>query len=236
MKLGETVTYHVLKVCPYLGAFLYNLQAPSGFGVRSGFDVNIITPFSEYAGSYHLGGAGRRAEMEGLGSEPGVRRLIFCLMAVTTLLRMGLGTKLLEKKAWELGSSWLHVFFFQSTDTLTLEERSTGIRRTSASAQCESGDQFAMVTVRDPCAACVRANMAARPPHSYALSGLNRMQPRNNPGTYDQLIYNKGGRNINGGNKVFLKVVLGKLYSYRRVGHYLILQTKSTQNGLKVYV
>ena len=138
MKLGETVTYHVLKVCPYLGAFLYNLQAPSGFGVRSGFDVNIITPFSEYAGSYHLGGAGRRAELEGLGSEPGVRRLIFCLMAVTTLLRMGLGTKLLEKKTWELGSSWLHVFFFQSTDTLTLEERSTGIRRTSASENVHS--------------------------------------------------------------------------------------------------
>ena len=89
-------------------------------------------------------------------------------MAVTTLLRKGLGPKLLEKKDWELGSSWLHVFFFQSTDTLTLEERSTGTRRTSASAQCESGDQFAMATVRDPCAACVRANMAAHPPHSAA--------------------------------------------------------------------
>ena len=45
MKLGETVTYHVLKVCPYLGAFLYDLQAPSGFGVRSGFDVNIHHTF-----------------------------------------------------------------------------------------------------------------------------------------------------------------------------------------------
>ena len=45
MKLGETVTYHVLKVCPYLGAFLYNLHAHSGFGVRAGFDVNIHHTF-----------------------------------------------------------------------------------------------------------------------------------------------------------------------------------------------
>ena len=167
-----------------------------------------ITPFPEYARSYHLGGGGR-GEMEGLGSEPGVSqgfssvqsfshvrlfvtpwitarqaslsitnsrsslklmsiksmmpRLTFCLMAVTTLLRMGLGPKLLEKKAWELGSSWLHVFYFQSTDTLALEERSTGTRKANASSHCESGDQFDMATVRDTCAACVRTNSGCTP-------------------------------------------------------------------------
>ena len=44
-KLGETVTYYVLKVCPYVEALLYNLQAPSGFGVRAGFDVNTHHTF-----------------------------------------------------------------------------------------------------------------------------------------------------------------------------------------------
>ena len=75
----------------------------------------------------------------------------------------GVGSQVAGKEGLGMGSSWLHVFFFQSTDTLTLEERSTGTRKANASAHCESGDQFDMATVRDPCAACVRTNSGCTP-------------------------------------------------------------------------
>lgn len=80
----------------------------------------------------------------------------------------GTGSQVAGTEGLGVGSSWLHVPFFQSTDTLTLEERSTGTRRPSTHAQCESGVRFDMATGRDPCAAGVRATVAA-PPHSFHM-------------------------------------------------------------------
>ena len=68
MKLDETVNYVSLEVGPYVGATLYSLFVPSGFGGRAGFDVTSflrvcwqLSPWEEVG-----------LDMGGLGPEPGV--------------------------------------------------------------------------------------------------------------------------------------------------------------------
>ena len=79
----------VLKACPYVGALLYNLCVPSGFGGRARFDVHTSHVFPQGAVAAITlvgGGAGARCDLG----------LLLCSVANTTLLGTGTGPKLLE--------------------------------------------------------------------------------------------------------------------------------------------
>ena len=74
MKLDETVTCGSLEGC--VGASCYSLRVPSGFGRRTGFDVNTGRIF-------------HRMYCQGLA---------LCSLASTVILGMGLCPKSLEEK------------------------------------------------------------------------------------------------------------------------------------------
>ena len=81
-----------------MGASLYCLFVPSGFGERDGFDTNtsyafpqgVLTALTLLGGGAGDEGAGARARCE-----PG---LPLCSVAITVLLGVWVGLKLLEQK------------------------------------------------------------------------------------------------------------------------------------------
>ena len=83
----------VMKLCSYVGALLYGLHMPCGFGGRAGFDVNRshVFPQGVLAAITLLGGGAR----DGARCEPA---LPLCSVALTTLLQVGMGSKMLEQK------------------------------------------------------------------------------------------------------------------------------------------
>ena len=82
MKLDETVTCGSLE--GYVGASLCSLRVPSGFGGRTGFDVNTRHIF-------------HRMSYQGLA---------LCSLAITAILGVGLCPKSLEEKFLGLDLSW----------------------------------------------------------------------------------------------------------------------------------
>ena len=87
----------VLKGCPFVGASLYSLRVPSGFGGRAGSDVNmsLIFPQGVLAAIILVrGGAGGGGAKARAKCEPG---LLLCLVTNSALLGARLGPKLLEK-------------------------------------------------------------------------------------------------------------------------------------------
>ena len=74
MKLDETFTCGSFE--RYVGASLYSLHVPSGFGGRTGFDVNTSHVF-------------HRIYCQGLA---------LCSLAITVVLGLGLCPKSLEEK------------------------------------------------------------------------------------------------------------------------------------------
>ena len=106
MKLGETVTFVVLKRYSCVEPSLYSLYVLSGFSGRAGSDVGMIHIFPQGVPATTTlvwdgagdGGARARARYE-LG-------LLLCSVACTTVL--GVGPNLLGQKPWGSGLSWLH--------------------------------------------------------------------------------------------------------------------------------
>ena len=98
MKLGETVTIAVLKLCPYVSVSLFSLCVPSDFGRRAGFDMNtshvfpqgVLAAVTLVGGRAGDGGAKARTRCE--------VRLPLCSVTITALLRVGLGPRLLGQK------------------------------------------------------------------------------------------------------------------------------------------
>ena len=56
MKLGKTVAYPELDLCPYVGAPLCGLHMPSGFGGRAKSETNRGKGFPAACQAHRLGG------------------------------------------------------------------------------------------------------------------------------------------------------------------------------------
>lgn len=89
MKLGETVTPPIWKVCPCEGTSLECLHVSSGCGGRAQSDVSVTHLFhlSLLVGGAGNGGARARARYE-LG-------ILLCSVSITALLEVGSFPKLL---------------------------------------------------------------------------------------------------------------------------------------------
>ena len=96
----------VSKACPFVGASLYSLWVPCGFGGRAGSDVkqeSCLVPVG--ADSCHFGRSWNCWRWSSSSQSQCEVRLLLCSVASTTLLGVGVSPKLVEQKPW--GLSWV---------------------------------------------------------------------------------------------------------------------------------